>query len=114
MSRGCVFIADELGNSMHTFLMKFIVSLFHNSAENVKNSQLIFTAHDTNLLDTDLFRRDQIWFTEKSPATGASDLFSLYDYEIPEHIQNEEINIEKGYLLGIYGAIPFIGGELNS
>jgi len=107
MSHGGIFLKDELSSTLHTLLSKYIVELFNN-VENTSNSQLIFTTHDTNLLDLDLFRRDQIWFTEKNPDTGATDLFSLYDFG-----DRKGVDVEKGYLLGIYGAIPFIGGGLN-
>lgn len=105
MSRGGVFLKDELSDALHTLLSKHIVEFF-NDAENTSNSQLIFTTHDTNLLDLDLFRRDQIWFVEKNPDTGATDIYSLCDFG-----NKTDANIEKGYLLGIYGAIPFIGGD---
>ena len=67
----------------------------------------IFTSHNTNLLDLDVLRRDQIWFTEKDEQTAATDLFSLYDFSI-----RKDAKVEKGYLIGRYGAIPFIKGGL--
>jgi len=112
MSRGAIFLADELNNSLHTHLMKHIVGLFHAAESNPFNSQLIFTTHDTNLLDLDIFRRDQIWFLEKKPDSGATDILSLHDFEIPEHARDKKVNIEKGYHLGIYGAIPYIRGNI--
>jgi AAA15 family ATPase/GTPase len=113
MSRAGLFLADELNNSLHTLLSKYIVSLFHDSGSNPLFSQLIFTTHDTNLLDLDLFRRDQIWFTEKNPDTGATDVYSLCDFEDVKHDMGRAVNVEKGYLLGIYGAVPFIKGNAN-
>jgi len=104
--RGGIFIKDELSSEFHTLLSKFVVELF-NCEKNASKSQLIFTTHDTNLLDLNLFRRDQIWFTEKNPDTGATDIFSLCDFG-----DKKDIDVEKGYLLGIYGAIPFIRGSL--
>ena len=62
---------------------------------------MIFTSHNTNLLDLDVLRRDQIWFTEKDEQTAATDLFSLYDFSI-----RKDAKVEKGYLIGRYGAIP--------
>ena len=106
ISRGGVFLKDELSNSLHTILSKYIVKIFHSN-ENILNTQIIFTTHDTHLLDLDLFRRDQIWFLEKNPSTGASNLYSLYDFDISVE-KKDAVDIEKGYLLGIYGAIPFI------
>jgi len=107
ISRGSILIIDEL-DSLHTLLSKYFISLFHNIDTNPKHSQLIFTTHDTNLLDLSLFRRDQIWFTEKNPETGATDLFSLYEFG-----DRTDVNVEKGYLAGIYGAIPIIKGNKN-
>ena len=93
---------------MHTLLAKHIIEIFNN-IENSTKSQLIFTAHDTNLLDLSIFRRDQIWFTEKNPETRATDIFSLCDFG-----DRTDIDPEKGYLLGVYGAIPFIGGASHA
>ena len=66
-------------------------------------SQLIFTTHDTNLLDLDLLRRDEIWFADKDKG-GASHLYSLAEFKT-----RTDLKIEKGYLNGRFGAIPFIG-----
>jgi len=107
ISRGGVFLKDELSGGLHTLLSKYIIRIF-SSVENTLNSQIIITTHDTNLLDLDLFRRDQIWFVEKNADTGSTILYSLCDFEISEDKKNESTDIEKGYLLGIYGAIPFI------
>ena len=102
-----VLIVDELDKSLHPFIVQFIVNLF-NSAENKNNAQLIFNTHETNLLNLNLLRRDQIWFTEKNAQTGISDLYSLSDFST----RNKE-NIEKGYMLGKYGAIPDIFSNLD-
>jgi AAA15 family ATPase/GTPase len=67
-------------------------------------AQLIATTHDCGLLDPELFRRDQIWFTEKAPETWATRLYSLWDYS-----PRKGEDIRSGYLKGRYGAIPFIG-----
>ena len=74
-----------------------------------KRQQLICTSHSTNLLDLDLLRRDQIWFTEKGEQTAATDLFSLYDFSV-----RKDMKVEKGYLIGRFGAIPFIKGNLQN
>ena len=113
MSRAGIFIADELNISLHTLLAKHIVSLFHSTISNPLCSQLIFTTHDTNLLDLDLLRRDQIWFLEKNPDVGGTSMFSLCEFDVDENSEKAFANIEKGYLLGIYGAIPFVGGAIN-
>jgi len=98
-------IVDELENKFHSLLSRFIIEQFHSEETNPMNAQLIFTTHDTNLLDLTLFRRDQVYFTEKSIETGATDLYSLDDFGV-----RKDAKIEKGYLMGKYGAIPFIGG----
>ncbi len=100
---GGVFVVDELERSMHPILAKkfieYFVKVVHGNA-----SQLIFTTHESTLLDLDLMRRDEIWFTEKDQA-GATHLFSLADFKV-----RRDLRIEKGYLDGRFGAIPFLGG----
>ena len=79
MEKGSTLIIDELDNSLHTTLVEAILKLFNSKETNPNNAQLIFTTHDTNLLNQELFRRDQIWFTEKN-IYGASELYSLVEY----------------------------------
>ena len=98
-----VIVVDELERSMHPALVEFIVKLFNNKAINKANSQLIFTTHATNLLNLDILRRDQIWFTEKNPNNGISELYPLDSFSV-----RKDENIQKGYINGRYGAIPFI------
>ena len=88
---------------MHPYIVKYIVELFNDTDLNKNNAQLIFNTHDTNLLDLELLRRDQIWFTEKNPENGESTLYALDDFSI-----RKSENVEKGYLLGRYGAVPFL------
>lgn len=97
-------VIDEFGEGLHPSLVREIVRLFQDPKQNPRGSQLVFTTHDTSLLSAKLFRRDQVWFTEKGPS-GATDLYSLQD--IKEVRQDEAF--EKGYLRGRYGAIPFFG-----
>jgi len=101
LDQGKTLIVDELDNSMHPLLVRRLVEMFHDSVFNAKGAQLIFSTHDTSLLDNDLFRRDQIWFVEKS-ADQASSLYPLSDFS-PR--KNEAIG--RGYLIGRYGALPF-------
>lgn len=98
-----ILIMDELDRSMHSFLVEYIVEIFNNHEINKNGSQLIFNTHDTNLLDLNILRRDQIWFTEKDNDTGISDLYSLCDFSV-----RKQENVGKGYMLGRYGAVPFI------
>ena len=96
-------VVDELEKSMHPALVEFIVKLFNDKSINKANSQLIFITHATNLLTTELLRRDQIWFTEKNPDTGVSELYPLDSFSV-----RKDENIQKGYINGRYGAVPFI------
>lgn len=103
-----VLIIDELDKSLHSFLVQYIVEIFNDAEINKNGSQLIFNTHDTNLLDLNILRRDQIWFTEKNSETGESDLYSLSDFSV-----RKQENVEKGYMLGRYCAVPFIKNDFN-
>lgn len=107
LDHGTLLVADEMDAHLHPLLTKHLVSLFNSTEFNPNGAQLIFTSHNTNLLDLDVLRRDQIWFTEKDEQTAATDLFSLYDFSI-----RKDAKVEKGYLIGRYGAIPFIKGGM--
>lgn len=107
LKNGKVFIIDEIDRSLHPLLVQYIITLFA-SENNKGNAQLICNTHNTNLLDLNLVRRDEIWFTEKDVKTGASELYPLTDFS-----PRADENIEKGYLLGRYGAIPYIIGKVN-
>jgi len=84
-----------------------IVRQFNDPRLNSRNAQLVFTTHDTNLLGTTTgappLRRDQTWLTEKD-AEGASCIYPLTDYK-----PRKSENLERGYLQGRYGSIPFLG-----
>ena len=101
-----VFIVDELENSLHPYLLRLILDLF-NSNDNPYNAQLIFTAHNTNLLDEQTVRKDQIWFCERNKE-GVSDIFSLCEFKVPKKRIKNLKSYEKNYLLGKYGAVPII------
>lgn len=104
---GSVLVVDELDIRLHTLLVRYLVELFHNPKINIKNAQLIFTTHDVNILDLDMFRRDQIWFTEKKE-DKSTDVYSLDDFGV-----RKDERVKNSYLQGKYGAIPFIkGGNL--
>jgi uncharacterized protein len=103
---GEMLIIDELDARLHPLITCAIVKLFNSPATNPNNAQLIFTTHDTNLLSCGLFRKDQVWFTEKN-RYGATDLYSLVEYK---NIKNDAF--EQDYIAGKYGAIPFVG-DLN-
>jgi AAA15 family ATPase/GTPase len=103
LETGKILIVDELDARMHPLLTRLMVSLF-NSPANRSNAQLIFASHDTTLLTPKLFRRDQVWFTEKDQY-GATDLYSLVELKGVR----KEAAFGKEYIQGKYGAIPFIG-----
>jgi len=98
-----VLAIDELDVKLHPDLIMYLLKIFSDPEINLKNSQLIFTTHNTRLLSSDFFRREQIWFTEKNPITQSTELYSLYDYE-----KRNDRSIEKAYLLGKYGGLPDI------
>lgn len=103
LSRGQTLVIDELDTSLHTLLVRELVRLFHRPELNTGGAQLVFTTHDTSLLDAHgLFRRDQVWFVEKS-GEQASKLYGLLDFS-PR--KNEAL--ERGYLQGRYGSVPLL------
>lgn len=106
LNKGLTLVVDELDTSLHTLLVQALVRLFHQIEVNTGGAQLIFTTHDTSLLDAyGLFRRDQIWFVEKGPDQSSS-LYPLLDFS-PR--KNEAL--ERGYLQGRYGALPFLRNQ---
>ena len=109
---GGLFVIDELEASLHPALARHIVALFQDPRQNPRRAQLVFTTHDTNLLGPMVgepaLRRDQVWLTEKDEA-GATKLYPLTDYK-----PRREENLERGYLQGRYGAIPFLGALVSN
>lgn len=96
-----VYIIDELERSMHPLLAKELLKMF--SLNSTTNSQLIFTTHESHLLDNDLLRRDEIWFTEKK-SDGSTEFYPLSNF----NPRGDKV-LERGYLQGRYGGIPFLG-----
>lgn len=107
IQQGKVLIYDEIETSLHESIAKELIEIF---LRNNHNSQLIFTTHDTNLLDLSLLRRDQIWFTELIKENRSTQLYSLADIK---NVRKDE-NIAKGYISGKYGAIPMLNKTLLS
>lgn len=105
LDSGAVLLVDEIETSMHPLLTRHLIELVQNPIINVNHTQLIFTTHNTGLLDLTLLRRDQIWFAEKDEQTMETEIYSLTDFS-----PRKGENIAKGYLQGRYGAIPFISG----
>lgn len=104
LKNGNVLFVDELNNSLHLKLVKFLVQLFNNKKINSNNAQLIFTTHETSLLDQyETFRRDQVWFCEKNK-NQATKLYPLTDFSPRKGREN----LEMAYLSGRYGALPYV------
>lgn len=101
---GTVLAIDELDASLHPLLVRRVVEMFQSPKTNPKGAQLIFTTHDTSLLQDmeTLFRRDQVWFVEKN-ADQASELYSLAEFKTKK---GEDFSL--AYLRGLYGAIPLL------
>ena len=96
---GKSMFVDELNIKLHPLLLKFIVDLFYESGS---KAQLIYTTHDTTLMDKKFFRRDQIWFVQKDEF-GQSELSALSDFKV-----RSDASFEKDYLAGVYGGIPLL------
>ncbi|ANU62839.1 MULTISPECIES: AAA family ATPase [Bacteroidales] len=105
---GKILVVDELDAKLHPFLTRKIIGLFMDREINRNGAQLIFATHDTNLLNLQYLRRDQIWFTEKDK-TDSTELYSLVEFrdDAGNKVRNDR-NIEKDYINGRYGAIPFM------
>lgn len=99
LMRNGTLIVDELNDKLHPLLLKFIIDLFYTSDS---KAQLIYTTHDTTLMDKKFFRRDQIWFVDKDE-DGYSKLTALSDYKV-----RSDASFEKDYLSGVYGGIPML------
>lgn len=99
IENGKSMFVDELNIKLHPLLLKFIIDLFY---EQRSTAQLIYTTHDTTLMDKKFFRRDQIWFVQKDEY-GYSELCSLSDFKV-----RSDSSFEKDYLAGVYGGIPFL------
>lgn len=104
LKNGYVLVIDELHDNLHPKIVEFLIMLFHNKNTNPKNAQLIFTTHETAILNQEIFRRDQIWFCEKDEHQSTY-VFPLTDFRPRKNRDNLEIS----YLGGRYGALPFIG-----
>jgi AAA15 family ATPase/GTPase len=101
-----IYLIDEIERSIHPLLIKELIKKF--SHDELTNGQLIFSTHESNLLDQDIFRPDEIWFAEKN--NGATEVYALSEFK-----EHHTIDIRKGYLNGRYGGIPFLGNlkDLN-
>jgi Predicted ATPases len=111
LETGEVLFIDEMDSKIHPKLVCKLVELFNSVRTNPRNAQLIFNTHDTNLLGSKLFRRDQIWFIEKD-RFGAASLYSLASFKTDEGGRKTD-NFEEKYLQGKYGGVPLLGDFSN-
>jgi len=102
LNTGKTVVIDEFGAYLHHDLCLWIIRLFQQPG-NMNNAQLLINTHNQLLMSLDLFRRDQMFFTEKDRETGASDLYSLYDFGI-----RKKFNVQKNYEIGRFGAVPIM------
>ena len=102
-----IFFCDEIENSLHSSIVLEIIRRFFNNEKSI--AQLIFATHNTEILDLNIMRRDQIWFTELEKTERKTDLYSLSDIK---NVRKDEA-VQKGYIAGKYGAIPMINTEIQ-
>jgi AAA15 family ATPase/GTPase len=100
-----IMLIDEIETSLHSKIVEYMIELFHASS----SAQIIFTTHNTNLLNLNKLRKDQIYFVNKKE-DGSSDLYSLFDYKD----FRDNMNVEKSYLQGRFDAIPYIDNSWES
>ena len=105
LEKSSLVTSDELGANLHPNIVHEIVRIFQNPKTNPNRTQLIFTSHDNTLQRNNLLRRDQIWFTQKRP-DQSTELYSLSDFKV-----RNDLAIDKAYLDGRFGAVPFISDE---
>lgn len=103
LKNGYVLFIDELHGNLHPKLVLFLVELFHSDETNPNNAQLVFTTHETSILNQEVFRRDQVWFCEKNDHRSTI-LFPLTDFSP----RKDRENLEMSYLAGRYGALPYM------
>ena len=108
LENGKTIIIDEIDNALHPAMTKSLIEMFQNPNINKKSAQLIFNTHEISLLDLNLFRRDQIWFTELNSLNRSTELYSLAEIK---SVRKDE-NYGKGYISGRYGAIPMLNENL--
>lgn len=103
LDRGGLIVFDELDNSLHPKLVRFLIRLFNHPNTNPHNAQIICASHEVSLLDKELFRKDQIWITEKNKY-GVSEMTRVSDFEGVR----EDVPFDKWYMAGKFGGQPSI------
>jgi len=96
-------VVDDLEREIHMMLVEYIVGRYQEKSSNQNNAQIIFTTHETALLNQEILRRDQIYFVDKNRIDGVSSLYSLAEFNV-----RNDMNILKAYLMGKFGAVPEI------
>lgn len=107
LNNGGVLVVDELEKGLHLILLEYVISRYQHKRSNKKQAQIIFTTHETALLNQEILRRDQIYFVDKNKKDGITNLYSLFDF----NLRSDMINIQKAYLMGKFGAVPTIEEE---
>ena len=101
LNKGGILLVDELERELYPMLVNYIVAKFQSKKSNPNGAQIIFTTHNTELMNLEIMRKDQIYFADKSRTDGSSELYSVTDFST-----KTADNIRKGYLVGKYGATP--------
>ncbi len=107
LKNGKILFIDEFETKFHQRLTVSLIKLFNSSVSNSNKAQFVLATHDTNLLDSDLFRRDQIWFVNKNKY-GVSELYSLAEYKESNKAVRKDASYNKNYLMGKYRAVPVV------
>ncbi|QLG10999.1 ATP-binding protein [Deinococcus sp. D7000] len=104
---GGVLVIDEVDAQLHPLITRSLIRMFNSSKANQNGAQIIFATHDTNLLDSKILRRDQIWFAEKN-RVDSTELYSLADYDDKGKKIRSDASFERNYISGRYGGIPYL------
>lgn len=113
LMEGSTLVIDELDAKLHPLLLKYVIKLFSNLETNKKGAQLIFTSHDLSTMNSDVFRRDEIWFIAKGQ-DKASTLYSLIEFKNYDgKTERKDARYDKRYLEGRYGADPYFKKIIN-
>ena len=101
LTTGGVLVIDEIERELHPVLVQYIISKFQSKTTNPLGAQIIFTTHNTELMNMEILRKDQIYFADKENADGVSELYSISFFST-----RTSDNIRKAYFAGKFGAIP--------
>ncbi|WP_026653753.1 AAA family ATPase [Butyrivibrio proteoclasticus] len=108
LTKGITLVIDELDAKIHPLLLKHIIMLYNNLEINKHGAQLIFTSHDLSTMNSEIFRRDEIWFVAKGNEQN-SKLYSLVEFKNPNGTSvRKDAKFDKQYLEGKYGADPYL------